>query len=160
MRNQFGRLLVSLIVICTLVALCAATGAAQRGRGMRPRARGYTKAEVDAVIRRVENRTDEFVKLFDKALDRSTLDGSNREDRLNEKAKNLEKATDELRRDFDRRENYVETRPEVHKCLSIAEEINDVMKRRRMGANTEEQWRLLRAELNTLADVYELSPLR
>jgi hypothetical protein len=158
MRNQFGRLLVSLTVLCALVALCAAPGNAQRN--MRPRARGYTKAEVDAVIRRVENRTDEFIKLFDKALDRSKLDGSNREDRLNEKAKNLEKATNELRRDFDRRENYVETRPEVRKCLNIAGDINGVMKRRRMGANTEEQWRLLRVELNTLADVYELSPIR
>jgi hypothetical protein len=144
--------------MCALVALCAASGEAQRG--MRPRARGYTKAEVDAVIKRVENRTDEFVKLFDMALDRSKLDGSNREDRLNEKAKNLEKTTDDLRREFDRKENYVETRPEVRKCLDIAEDINVVMKRRRMGANTEEQWRLLRAELNTLADVYELPPIR
>jgi hypothetical protein len=130
--------------MCALVALCATSGEAQRG--MRPRARGYTKAEVDAVIKRVENR--------------SKLDGSNREDRLNEKAKNLEKTTDDLRREFDRKENYVETRPEVRKCLDIAEDINVVMKRRRMGATTEEQWRLLRAELNTLADVYELPPIR
>jgi hypothetical protein len=147
-----------LSVLCALVAACAVSGAAQRG--VSPRARGYTKAEVDVVIKRVENRTDEFVKLFDKALDRSRLDGSNREDRLNEKAKNLEKATDALRREFDRKESYVDTRPEVRKCLDLAGEINVVMKRRRMGADTEEHWRLLRAELNTLADVYELSPIR
>jgi hypothetical protein len=34
------------------------------------------------------------------------------------------------------------------------------MKRRKMGAETERQWTLLRIELNTLADVYNLPMLR
>jgi hypothetical protein len=161
MRRQTLKVFPALALVCAGLALAAPDASAQRRRGGRaPRARGYTRAEVDAVIKRVENRSDEFVKLFDESLDRSGLDGSEREDRLNERAKNLERTLDDLRREFDRKESYVETRPEVRRCLALAGEINDVMKRRRMGGQVERQWGLLRAELNTLADVYELPPVR
>jgi hypothetical protein len=156
MRNQYGRIFITLTCVCALVALCAVPGAAQR----RYRPRPYTKAQVDEVIRRVENRTDGFVRLFDNSLDNSRLDGSRREDRLNERARELEQATNELRRRFDRTESYYDTRPEVNRCLNLASGINQVMRRRRMGGNTEQQWNMLRAELNALADVYGLSRLR
>lgn len=156
MRTQYGRIFITLTAVCALVALCAISGAAQRRYRQRP----YTKAQVDEVIRRVENRTDAFVRLFDNALDNSRLDGTRREDRLNERARELERATNDLRREFDRRESYADTRPEVNRCLNIASGIDGVMRRRRMGGNTEEQWRQVRAELNALADVYGLARLR
>jgi hypothetical protein len=129
-------------------------GEAQRRR--RPVRRGYTKQEVNSIIKRVEERSDRFVKLFDRSLDRSGINGTDREDRLNEYARNLETALDELRGEFDRKENYVETRPEVRRCLDIATNINAAVRSRRLGGETERQWALLRAELNTLADVYGL----
>lgn len=158
MRNKLTKIFVTLAVLAFAVLSLAPGADAQRRRG--PRARGYTKAEVDAVIRRVENRSDEFVRLFDKALDRSRLDGSRREDNLNEQAKRLENTLDDLRREFDRKESYIETRPEVNRALNIAADINKAMKKRRMGGETERQWNLLRSELNTLADVYGLPGLR
>ncbi|MDT4967830.1 MAG: hypothetical protein QOJ64_2567, partial [Acidobacteriota bacterium] len=90
------------------------------------------------------------------ALDRSGLNGTKREDRLNEYARDLEKALDQLRGEFDRKESYIETRTETRRCLDIASDINVAMRNRRMGGETERQWALLRAELNTLAEVYGL----
>jgi hypothetical protein len=154
MRGYMTRkFFISLAAICAVLIL-SVPGEAQRRR--HPRARGYTKAQVNEIIKRVEERSDRFVKLFDRSLDRSGLDGTNREDRLNEHARNLEKALDDLRGEFDRKENYVETRPEVRRCLDIATDINAAMRNRRLGAETERQWALLRTELNTLADVYGL----
>lgn len=147
------RFFITLAAVCAVLIL-SVPGEAQRRR--HPRQRGYTKTEVNNIIKRVEERSDRFVKLFDKSLDRSGLDGSNREDRLNEHARNLEKALDDLRGEFDRKENYVETRPEVRRCLDIATNINVAVRNRRLGGETERQWTLLRAELNTLADVYGL----
>lgn len=156
MRNHVSKILVMLAA--ALAVLCAsAEGQAQR---LGPRERGYTRAEVDAVIHRVEERSDEFIRMFDKSLDHSRLDGTRREDVLNADAKRLAKSLDELRREFDRRENYRDTRPEVGRSLDIAGDINRTMRRRRLGAGTEEQWSLLRSELNTLADVYALPRLR
>ena len=125
-----------------------------------PRGRIWTKAEVNQLIKNAEDRSDSFVKLFDKALDKSGLDGSNKEDRLNDRAKDLEKAMDKLRSEFDHKENYPETKPEMIKVLNIASEINGVMLRRTLRADVEEEWRLLRRELNILASVYYLPALR
>jgi hypothetical protein len=157
MKKPVSKILVVVAAGCAALAFLT-TVEAQRYRT--PRARGYTKDEVNSIIKRVETRTDEFVKLFDKSLDRSGLDGTAREDNLNEKAKNLEKATDELRSEFDRKESYIATRPEAARCLSIAGDINVAMRRRRMGGQTERQWALLRAELNELARVYNLPRIR
>ena len=144
---------VTLAAVCLLLILVVPSEAQRRRH---PRQRGYTKPQVNSIIKRVEERSDRFVKLFDRSLDRSGLDGTNREDQLNQSARNLETALDELRREFDRKENYVETRPEVRRCLDIASNINVAVRNRRMNGETERQWVLLRAELNTLADVYNL----
>jgi len=140
--------------ICAVMILSVPTEA-QRRRGS-PAARGYTKAEVNDIIKRVETRSDSFVKEFDRSLDRSRLNGTRREDQLNQYARDLEKALDDLRHEFDRKESYIDTRPEVRRCLDIASDINVAVRNRRLGGETERQWALLRSELNTLADVYNL----
>jgi hypothetical protein len=144
----------ALAAICAVLILLAPIEAQRRRRA--PGQRGYTKIEVNEIIKRVEDRSDRFVKLFDKSLDRSRLNGTEREDRLNQYARSLETALDDLRREFDRKESYIETKPEVRRCLDIATDINVAMRNRRLGAETERQWALLRSELNTLADVYNL----
>lgn len=123
------------------------------------RNRRYTRGSVDQIIKRVENRTDRFVKQFDKALDNSRLNGSRREDNLNQRAKDLEHATDELRSEFNRRPNWWETRDNVQNCLSIGADINTAMVNRRFDRPTENNWRNVRKELNTLAQAYNLPPM-
>jgi len=123
------------------------------------RGRLYTKADVDRIIKRVEDRSDKFKKEFDKALDRSRLNNTRREDQLNDYADDLEKATDELRREFDRRDTWAENKSEVRKCLEIATKINVAMRARRLGPKVESTWSALRSELNTLAGVYNLPPV-
>ena len=115
-----------------------------------------TKAQVKAVIDRVENRVDNFVKNYDRSLDRSRLNDTNREDRLNNRARDLENATDELAREFDRRDTWAENRDEVRKCLNIASDIDRNMRNRRLGRETEQNWANVRFELNTLADIYNM----
>lgn len=140
--------LAALFVVLTL----ADAGFAQR----RARGRNYTKAQVDRLIKNVEERTDRFVSQFDRSLDRSRLNGTNREDNLNQRAKDLEAATDELRSEFDRRDRWIDNKEEVRKCLNIAADINVVMQRRRLGGGAENNWANVRRELNTLAQVYNL----
>jgi hypothetical protein len=156
MRIQISRLLIG-VTLTGIVAVLATAAVGQR-RG--PRGRIYTKAEVNELIKRAENRSDSFVKLFDSAMDRSGLDGTKREDRLNARVKNLERALDDLRKEFDRTESYIETKPEMRRVLNIASEINRVMLARRLDAGVEAEWSLLRRELNVLANVYFLPGLR
>lgn len=140
----------TLFVLFAIVSVFTATTPVQAGNG------GYTKAEVDRIINRVETRSDIFVKSFDRALDHSRLNGSNREDYLNKRAKDLEKALDELRREFDRRDLWIENKDEVRRCLNIATDINVAMKNRKFGFGVESNWAALRVELNALATAYGL----
>ena len=120
------------------------------------RGRVYTKADVDRIIKRVEDSTDKFKKEFDKALDRSRLNNTNREDELNNYAKELEHATDDLRKHFDKTDAWIENKEQVRTCLSLASKINVAMRNRRLGPKVESRWTSVRYDLNTLAGVYNL----
>ena len=140
-----------------LVAIAIGTGdvSAQRNR-RETRGRGMTKAQVKVVIKRVEDRVDNFVSNYDKALDRSRLDGPSRENWLMNRAQDLERATDELSREFDRRDAWIENKAETRSCLNIATDIDRNMRNYRFGSAAEANWNRVRYELNTLADIYNL----
>ncbi len=152
MKRSF-KLIAGLAAFLILFA-AADTANAQRRREVRGRA--LNKAQVKAIINRVEDRVDNFVKNFDRSLDHSRLDGTSREDWLNKRAKDLESATDELAREFDRRDAWIENREEVRRCLNIASDIDRNMRNYRYGAVTEGNWARVRFELNSLADVYNM----
>ncbi len=137
-----------------MVLILADSSSAQRNRDARGKT--YTRAQVEQVIKRVEERTDNFVDNFDESLDDSNLDGTEREDRLMEKARRLERATDELRREFDKNDTWGENKAEVRACLNIASDIDRTVKNRKLGPATEGNWSRLRFELNTLAKIYNL----
>ncbi len=153
MKKNLFSLFVSLAAILMILSVADVSNAQRRRES---RGRGLTKAQVKVIINRVENRVDDFTKAFDKSLDRSKLNGTKREDNLNRRAKDLEGATDELSREFDRRDAWIENKDEVRKCLNIASDIDKTVRNRRLDANTENIWTRVRYELNTLADVYNL----
>lgn len=153
MKKYFVNLCVGMAAVL-MVLTFADVSNAQRRRESRGKLR--TKAEVKVIIDRVEDRVDNFVDNYDKSLDRSRLDGTSREDWLNKRAKDLERATDELSREFQRRDAWIENKDEVRKCLNIATDIDKNMKNYNFGAKTEGNWARVRYELNTLADVYNL----
>ena len=156
MSKSFSKVISGAIVVCLLAVMSVSLQAQNR----RYRNRVYTKAEIDRIIRRVENQSDLFVRSFDRSLDNSRLEGTMREDNLNQRARNLENDLDSLRLEFDRTDRYLDTRSRVSRALSTAEGINTAMRRRRLGVNTERLWARLRTELNALAYAYNLRQLR
>ncbi len=153
MKTNFLKLFAVFTVLFSVTVLADSTFAQPR----RARSKVYTKAEVQQIIRRVETRVDSFVKQYDRSLDNSSLNGSNKEDWLNKRAKDLEKATDELRREFDKRDLWIENKDEVRKCMNIATDIDKNMKNKRYGNATEDNWKAVVYELNTLAKLYNVS---
>lgn len=156
--NKLSRTtLAALAALCLLVSLSAPALGQGRYRGRR-----YTKADVDRIIKRVEERSDAFRQVVDRSLDKGVLDGTEREDRINEQVKELENAIDELRSDFDRRQSWEESRTQVQRVLAEADEVNAIMNRRRsrLGAGVRREWALVRNDLNRLAGIYNLPLLR
>jgi hypothetical protein len=123
------------------------------------RGRGNDRMYVDRLIRQAENRSDQFVRIFDRALDRSRLDGSWREDRLNVRAMDLERQLNIIRQQFNRTNNPYQIRSHVANAMNVAQSINQVMRYRRLEPMVERQWSLLRSDLNRLAAVYNVRQL-
>jgi hypothetical protein len=152
MRKYFVNAFVGLAAVLMVLTFASESNAQRR----ESRNRMMSKAQVRQVITRVEDRVDNFVRNFDRSLDNSRLDGSQREDRLNRRARDLERATDELSREFQRRDAWIENKDEVRRILNIASDIDRNMRNRRYGRTTENNWSRVRYELNTLADIYNL----
>src|SRR5215470_19571076 len=56
----------------------------------------YTKAEVSAEVNRLTQHSDQFSRIFDRALALSPIEGAPRANQLNEKAKKLNQAIELL----------------------------------------------------------------
>ena len=149
MKSCFGFGLATAFTVLLVAGFAQAQPRVARGRV-------YTKADVDRIIKRVEDSTDKFKKEFDKALDHSRLNNTNREDQLNEYANDLEHATDDLRKHFDKTDAWIENKDQVRTCVSLASKINIAMRNRRLGPKVENRWASVRYDLNTLAGVYNL----
>lgn len=153
MKNYSLKFLV--IIVAIVGSICAMSGEANA----QIRRNNLSRAQIDRLIKNVEERVDRFVVQFDYALDNSRLNNTQREDNLNQRARDLEAATDELRREFDRNDSKRENSAEVRKCLNIASDINVAMKNRRLNAASERNWAAVRNELNALARAYNLPPI-
>lgn len=157
-EEQMKRSLITtmgLLVACTATICWSSIAAAQGTAG----GRFYTKADVERIIKRVEERSDSFRKVIDNSLDRSALDGTNREDNINKQVKELENAIDKLRHDFDRAQTWQETREQVQRVLNEADEVNAMMRRWRRGGPVKSEWVLVRSDLNKLFGIYNLRVL-
>jgi hypothetical protein len=147
----------SLAVATLGVLLCLSSVREARAQG-NYRGEHYTKADVERIIKRVEERSDAFRKVVDRTLDRSVLNGTNREDNINQQVKELENAIDKLRHDFDRAQTWEESRSQVQQVMNEADEVNAIVRRGRWrrGGPVKSEWALVRADLNKLAGVYNL----
>ena len=124
------------------------------------RDRDSVMATTDArnIVRQLARITGEFKEHFDDAVRHTDV----REDRarraaddLHDQAKHLE---DVYRDKHDRRDH--EVREQVDRTLAAGSSINRIMEDHRFTDRLQHDWGMLRSQLNALAEVYSLSPLR
>lgn len=152
MKNKiFGTLTVLSVFFAIL--LLAETGSAQTRRA---RANAFSRQYVEQLLERIEERSDVFSNQLNKSLDRSRLDSTRAEDNITAQVRDLENATDELRREYDHNDTRGENLAEARKILRSATLIDRIMKRRSFSRAAENNWFRLRTEVNTLARVYSI----
>lgn len=109
---------------------------------------------VDALLTRIETKTDTFKRALNIALDRSRLNNTDSEDMINNYVGDFEKATDALNRKFNDRQSAT---ADVSEVLNRAYYIDNFMRENRLAPNAERQWQSVKADLNTLAGYYNVS---
>ncbi len=111
-------------------------------------------AQVQQILRRMENRADRFRNSLDDALDQSRLNGTREEDEVNNYVQQFEEATDRLRERFNQRQS---TSTEVQEVFDRAINIDDFMRRNRLTPRAERDWALIRSDLNQLGLAYNVA---
>lgn len=107
--------------------------------------------QVEQIIKSIERRSDTFRSSFDKALDRSRLDGTYTENSVNDFVKAFENAADELRSRFDGRRAVA---ADVENVLGRAAVIEQFMRTNLRQQRVRRDWSLLKGDLRQLANAY------
>ena len=103
---------------------------------------------VGQLLDSIARRTDRFRSGLDSELDKSRLNGSRREDNINQSVRDFEQAINRLR---DRSNKSESVNDDVREALNRASSIDNFLRRRRLGGGVESQWSRLRQELDELA---------
>ncbi|MDQ3009800.1 MAG: hypothetical protein M3X11_03730 [Acidobacteriota bacterium] len=101
-----------------------------------------------------EKRADSFRASLDEALDKSRFDGSKREDNINQFVKDFEVATNHLK---DRYADNYSAVGAVTEVLRRGALIDRFMQRHPLTSRAQNDWRLLRGNLDELARAYNVS---
>ena len=109
--------------------------------------------EVEQTLKRIEQGSDRFRSSLDSALDKSPLDGTSREDEINAYVKQFYEATKILRDRFD---DHKSTSQDVQIVLERADRIDGFLRREPLTARAQEDWTAVRANLDQLANVYDV----
>lgn len=138
-------------ITAAIFALLLAGGATAQGRYSNQ----YSRADVDNIIRNMEDRADEFRRDFYDELDRSNLSSSQKRIYRNQ-VTNFENATDRLRSNFDNDNSWWQSRNQVRTVVANAQPLNTTMNAIAFRRRIERQWNQLRNAVNRLADTYDL----
>lgn len=130
-----------------------------RGRYDGPPGRGRFEM-ITRTINDCERRTNEFRDTLRRALEHSRVRDSNREDELNRDGARLERSLNRVGDSWNGEHNPGKTRHFVDTAIGAGQDINRTMVRRRLNPEVQRQWDIVRAELNRLAEVFELPRIR
>jgi hypothetical protein len=136
--------------ICLLVILA---GSAWRTQAQIPYR--ITDKEVEKMMQRLKRDSDKYKKSLDSALDKSSLDGTNREDDINSFVKDFYKETDTL---YNRFKDHKSIAGDVQTVLDRASRIDGFMRRHEFRNNKPERdWGVVRGDLSQLAEAYNVT---
>ena len=110
--------------------------------------------DVKKLMAQLKKDTGRFRKSLDSSLDRSRLNGTNREDDINHFLKNYEDSTERL---YSRFKDNKSVGADVEAVLDGAAELDRFMTRRLASERAERDWAAVREDLRRLADAYNVS---
>ncbi|MCA1625518.1 MAG: hypothetical protein LC768_05630 [Acidobacteria bacterium] len=113
-----------------------------------------SEGNVQSLLTRLESRTDVYKREINTSLDRSVLNNTRSEEAIFSYITEFENATDKLKQNFDARRS---TAADIEEVLNRAYFIDGFMRDYRMTATAENQWKLIRTDLDTLANNYNVS---
>lgn len=127
-----------------------------RNNGRNNRNNGYDR-NLQGTIKSLKNLSEQFERQLDRGLDNSRIDGTRREDVLNDLAERFKDAADDLDDAYDNRRDYNRSADEARRVLNIGSQIDRAISRGRNVRNIQTSWRNIQRHLQVLARAYNQS---
>lgn len=149
------------LVVAALFALALPLVASAQGRypdyGYPDYGRGrYEDRGLRDSIHRLDRLAKDFERELDRELDRSRVDGTRREDRLNQEARQFRNAVSRLKSRYGNGRDLNRSRDEAARVLEEAQQLERVIRPRWYGNGVSSQWGQIRRELNVIERAYGL----
>lgn len=115
---------------------------------------GYDPRTLRDAARRVNDRSGDFQRHLDSALDHSRYDNTRREDRINDTAREFRNAASDFRdrigngRDLNRATN------EARRLVQLGAQIDRFIARNRLDSRSASDWWQIRQDLRLISDAY------
>jgi hypothetical protein len=122
----------------------------------RPPSGGGGYQQTTQVINDCVRETNSFKKNLRRALDNSALNNTPREGQLNTSANNLASTMDKVGDSWNRDHDMPKARVFVNQAILIAKDINRTMVKSHLDPGTQQQWGVVRSQLNRLAQTFQL----
>ena len=116
----------------------------------------YERRQLRELGRRIDDRSRDLQRDIDRLLDNSRYNGSNREDRINDEARDLHNAAQRFRNVAGDSDYLQGSRDEASRLLQQASQLSRMLGRARLDSRTASDWNQLRSDLRTVADIYNL----
>ena len=124
--------------------------------GRNGRLSDYDRRQLRDLARRIDDRSRDLQRDIDRALDHSRVNGTNREDRINDEARDFRNAAARFRGVAGDSNDLYRSRDEARNLLDQAAQLNRVLNRVRGDGRTQSDWSQLRSDLRRVADIYNL----
>jgi hypothetical protein len=124
-----------------------------------PDNRGYGRYD-DREVRDSAHRLDRLAKDFerdmDRALDRSRVNGTNREDRINDEVHQFRRAAGDFKSRIGNGRDLDRSADEARRLLQEAQQVDRVARPRWYDSRLASEWSAIQRELRFISDVYGL----
>lgn len=124
------------------------------GRNNDPYGRG-TYSNTNNVVRSLKSRTREFTRQLDRDLDRGRLNGSRREDQINQLADRFKDAVNDLDNNYyNNNRGYGRNDNEMRRVFDYAGQIERAIGRAQVSYQTRNLWSAIRNDLQSISRGY------
>jgi len=156
---KFSILAAAVLALCLPAVAAAQWGGYPDNRYPNGRNGDYGRYD-DRYLRDSVHRLDRLAKNFesdmDRALDRSRVDGTRREDEINDRVHDFRRAVGDLKSRVGNGRDLNRSMNQAQRVLALADQL-DRVGTRRLDSRTASEWSQIQSELRNISDIYGLN---
>lgn len=145
------------ILALSLPMLAAAQGGyPDSGRNRNGNYGRYDERYLKDSIQRLDRLSKDFERDLDRALDRSRVNGTRREDQINAQGHDFRRAVNNLKSNFGNGRDLNRSRDEAQRVLQEAQQFDRIGRARGIDSRVASEWSQIQRELSIISDAYGL----